>query len=105
VRRARDLLHLTISLTRARSFTSAEKLGAQQYTCTKCNVASSVRNADRRHIRLLTALAQESTKQLSVSKLPPVLCIQLKVPRAPRQLMLRIDDHTALRTRQRIAQN
>lgn len=44
-------------------FTAAEKLGANEYSCSSC------------------AGAKEVTKQLSIKRLPPILCIQLKVGR------------------------
>ncbi|KAF8468917.1 hypothetical protein BDZ91DRAFT_656190 [Kalaharituber pfeilii] len=43
-------------------FTTPEKLGVSEYNCSKC--AGSTQ--------------QEATKQLTVKRLPPVLCIQLK---------------------------
>jgi ubiquitin carboxyl-terminal hydrolase 22/27/51 len=43
-------------------FTSAEKLGMNEYNCSNCSGQREV-----------------ATKQLSVKRLPPVLCIQLKV--------------------------
>lgn len=42
-------------------YTRAERLGANQYSCSKCGNTF-----------------QEATKQLSMLKLPPVLCFQLK---------------------------
>ena len=42
-------------------FTATEKLGVNEYNCSKC------------------AGPREATKQLTVKRLPPVLCIQLKV--------------------------
>lgn len=42
-------------------FTTPEKLGSNDYNCSRCPGG------------------QEATKQLSINKLPPVLCIQLKV--------------------------
>jgi len=44
-------------------FTTPEKLGVNEYNCGKCSGGSG----------------QEATKQLTVKRLPPVLCIQLKV--------------------------
>ncbi|KAJ1033658.1 hypothetical protein NDA13_001644 [Ustilago tritici] len=49
--------HLTICLQR---YCSEEKLGNNDYTCTSCGSAAT------------------ATKQLSLYRLPPVLCIQLK---------------------------
>lgn len=43
-------------------FTSAEKLGMNEYNCGNCSGHQKV-----------------ATKQLTVKRLPPVLCIQLKV--------------------------
>ncbi|KAF8424052.1 hypothetical protein EV426DRAFT_600348 [Tirmania nivea] len=43
-------------------FTTPEKLGVNEYNCGKCSGGSG----------------QEATKQLTVKRLPPVLCIQLK---------------------------
>jgi ubiquitin carboxyl-terminal hydrolase 22/27/51 len=42
-------------------FTATEKLGVNEYNCSKC------------------AAPREATKQLTIKRLPPVLCIQLKV--------------------------
>ncbi|PVG04291.1 cysteine proteinase [Serendipita vermifera] len=44
-----------------RRFTGQEKLQPKAYTCSQCH-----------------SLSSEATKQLSIKKLPPVLCIQLK---------------------------
>lgn len=44
-------------------FTTPEKLGVNEYNCSKCPGGNG----------------QEATKQLTVKRLPPVLCIQLKV--------------------------
>lgn len=44
-------------------FTTPEKLGVNEYNCGKCSGGSGL----------------EATKQLTVKRLPPVLCIQLKV--------------------------
>ena len=44
-------------------FTTPEKLGVNEYNCSKCSGSTQ----------------QEATKQLTVKRLPPVLCIQLKV--------------------------
>lgn len=44
-------------------FTTPEKLGLNEYYCSKC----------------LGTTQQEATKQLTVKRLPPILCIQLKV--------------------------
>jgi len=43
-------------------FTTPEKLGMNEYNCGKCSGSTQ----------------QEATKQLTVKRLPPVLCIQLK---------------------------
>jgi ubiquitin carboxyl-terminal hydrolase 22/27/51 len=44
-------------------FTATEKLGLNEYNCDKCSGP------------------KEATKQLTIKRLPPVLCIQLKVRR------------------------
>lgn len=44
-------------------FTTPEKLGVNDYNCGKCSGGNG----------------QEATKQLTIKRLPPVLCIQLKV--------------------------
>lgn len=49
-------------------FTSAEKLGVDNYTCGNCPGPQG----------------KSALKQLTVKQLPPVLCIQLKVPPLPR---------------------
>lgn len=49
-------------------FTSQEKLGVNEYSCSKCEGGG-----------------KEVTKQLSIKRLPPVLCIQLKVSPQTRQ--------------------
>ena len=48
-------------------FTTPEKLGMNDYNCEKCSGGPG----------------QEVTKQLTVKRLPPVLCIQLKVAPPP----------------------
>ena len=53
-------------------FTTPEKLGTNEYNCRKCSGGS----------------VQEATKQLTVKRLPPVLCIQLKVSFSPLLLCL-----------------
>jgi ubiquitin carboxyl-terminal hydrolase 22/27/51 len=42
-------------------FTATERLGINEYNCSKCSGP------------------REATKQLTINRLPPVLCIQLKV--------------------------
>ncbi|CAG8662048.1 9699_t:CDS:10, partial [Acaulospora colombiana] len=54
-----------------------EKLQPKAYVCGQCHSSSSVSKLGC--FFLSTHYAQEATKQLSIKKLPPVLCIQLKI--------------------------
>jgi hypothetical protein len=56
----------------AHRFTKPEKLGAKEYSCSKCTKA------------------HEAVKRLSILKLPPVLSFQFKVRRSPSYLIVSV---------------
>jgi ubiquitin carboxyl-terminal hydrolase 22/27/51 len=60
-------------------YTQPEKLGANEYSCSKCGYTFQVVALLLLFVSHHLVFYQEATKQLSIKRIPPVLSIQLKV--------------------------